>query len=83
MKIIIACTVLSMINIYLYHVIVVSRCYTLKKDSFKEAFDVDRCIERLEGAAGKSVKTLPDGKWVRNGQLTWDTMVFVKEVGDE
>lgn len=81
MKIIIACTVLSMINIYLYHIIVVSRNYTLKKDSFKEAFDVQRCIERLDGAAGRNLEdgSLPVGKWVRNGNMTWDTMVFVKD----
>lgn len=80
MKIIIACTLLSMINIYLYHIIVVSRNYTLKKDSFKEAFDVQRCIERLDGAAGRNLdgEPLPAGKWIRNGNMTWDTMVFVK-----
>jgi hypothetical protein len=80
MKMIITCFIVSVINIYLYHYFVVSKYYTPKKDYFKDAFDVQRCMERLDGAAGKTVEgdALPVGEWVRNGDMTWDTMVLVK-----
>jgi hypothetical protein len=64
--------VVSGINIFLYHHFVVSKFYTKKTEMPQTKIDLIAPVDKSE---------CHQGKWIRNGQLTWDTMVFVKDEG--